>query len=1104
MRILIISLVFIFLQALAFPVSSQQFRLQIKNQTLREVLREVEKQGKYSFIYNEAFEDLNKYISVSYEGVDVGDLMAIVLNDTKLSYQLIDDELIVITPRREAQGLQQNGDADIVIRGQVMSADDNMTLPGATVSIRGTSVGTTTDVDGRYELSVPDESAVLVFAFMGMETREERVGDRRVINVALSMQLYSLEEMVVTGYAVQQRRDISSAISSVRTESIEGMPADNLSRAIQGRASGVQITTSGGIAGGHSSTIIRGFGSFASNTPLYIVDGVQIHTERLSSRSASHNALAGLDFNDIESIDILKDASAAAIYGARGANGVIIITTKRGQAAERTKFDFRLSTGFSETIKRNDVLDGPQWVKWYLDAYRNRYGEDHPAYYASRDLMITRGWLAVESDGSFDIIAPTYDWQDAVYRRGATTEARLSASGGNDRTRFYISGSYNTTDGHVISYDFKRASFRANLDHKVNDRLSIDNSSTVSFYRQNTTRADGAYTNPVRAAWQIIPMNPIYDEYGEFEDQYGNYYGVPRGLFGSNYANILHDNELNYTIANNIKYIHNLAINYNITKNLTFRSAWGVDYNDNDDEQWYDPRTHDGQSPNGALRDYNTTIVIWQGTNTLNFSETIQDRHRVQALLGAEASERIWKNTETRGEGFANPNINHLGAASTVPGWYGNVTVRRTAGFFSRFNYTLDDKYILTLTGRYDGSSRFGEDNRWGFFPSTALAWRLSSEKFMERFSNLDNLMIRLGYGISGSDAADTYAALGLWGAGAQYMGQPAIFPSQLPNRLLTWEESATANLGVNIAAYQGRINAEFDVFRRLSRNLLLNMPIPANTGWTSVNSNVGKVQNQGFEMGLYTINIDMGRRFRWNTDFNFTYSRNEILELLPGTDYFNTRTMVGQPIDSRLVHKWAGVNVADGRPMYYDKNMNITYNPTLEDRHWTNRSHQPTHYGGLTNTLRFGDIQFSFMFQYSLGNERYLSEKRYGFSRSSLDVNVYEYNEERWREPGDVTFVPQIVYGDAYAGDVRSPSLYASHMVERVDYVRLKDISLTYDLPKILIERGGIDRFQVYIRATNLWTLHNYSGLDPEFTGDDFGNYPQGKTITLGLRTNF
>ncbi len=1093
------------LQAMGAEVYAQKIELNSTDRSVKELLREIEKQSNFSFFYNEAFEDLDKTKTVSVTDDDIDNIMSAVLNQTGLSYHMMENELIVITLKEDTDELSnQNGDVEIIVTGQVTSADDNLTLPGATISIKGTTIGTTSDIDGRYQITVPDESAVLMFSFMGKQTQEERVGDRRVINVSLDMHFHNLEEMVVTGYAVQKRRDISSSISSVNTEAIEGMPADNLARAIQGRASGVQITTAGGIAGGHASTIIRGFGSFASNAPLYIVDGVQIHTERLSSRSASHNALAGLDFNDIESIDILKDASAAAIYGARGANGVIIITTKRGQAAEKTNFDFRLSSGFSETINSVHAMDGPQWVEWYLDAYRNRYGSDHPAYISNRDLMVQRGWLAMNLDGGYDIIAPTYDWQDAVYRRGATTEARLSASGGNERTRFFLSGSYNATDGHVISYDFKRASFRANLDHQINDRLSIDNSSTLSYYRQNTTRTGGAFTNPVRASWQIIPMNPIYDEYGEYEDQYGNYYGVPRGLFGSNFANILHDNELNHTIANNVKYIQNLALNWEVSDQLTFRTSWGIDYNDNDDEQWYDPRTHDGQSPNGALRDYNTTIVMWQGSNTLRYDDTFNERHHIQALIGAEATGRTWKNTETRGEGFANPNINHLGAASIVPGWYGNVTNRRTAGFFSRFNYTHDDKYILTLTGRYDASSRFGEDNRWGFFPSTALAWRLSSADFMERFGNLDNLMIRFGYGVSGSDAAGTYAALGLWGAGAQYMGRPAIFPSQLPNRLLTWEESTTANLGVNISAYQGRVNAEFDIFHRLSSNLLLNMPIPANTGWTSVNSNVGKVQNQGFEMGITTVNIDRGQRFRWNTNFNFTYSENEILELLPDTDYFNTRTMVGQPIDSRLVHMWAGVNAADGRPMYYDKDWNITYNPTLEDRHWTNRSHQPTHYGGLTNTLRFGNLEFSFMFQFSLGNERYLSEKRYGFSRSSMDVNVYAYNEERWREPGDVTFVPQIVYQDAYAGDVRSPSLYASHMIERVDYLRLKDISLTYDLPNNIIERAGLDRFQMSLRATNLWTLHNYSGLDPEFTGDDFGNYPQGKTITLGLRTNF
>lgn len=988
----------------------------------------------------------------------------------------------------------------IRVTGRVTDASDGTTLPGVTVMIQGTTRGTVTDANGNFSIDVAS-NGVLVFSYVGMTEAVVPVAGRVVINVALEREALLIDEVIITGYGLQRRRDVTGSLASIRGETLEQIPISSIDRALQGRAAGVQVTAASGIPGGAVSVVIRGIGSFGSIAPLFVIDGVQVQTGDVSRSMTSSNALAGLNPEDIESIEVLKDASATAIFGSRGANGVVIITTRRGRLQEdgRTRFDFQISQGFSRYLRQMDVMSGPEWVQLDLEAFANRRGRTHADYITRRNFFVGRGWLGYDPlTDTYDFnVAPTHDWQDAIYRQGRVQDVRFSASGGV-RTRFFISGSFNHMDGHVINTHFTRGTLRVNLDHDINDNLRFENNTNFSVFQQNTVPAAGRFSNPVRSGWQVIPMNPIYNPDGTF-------HGMPNLLFGSLNFNVIADNLKNYNKGLTSKLIQSNAVNWEITDNLTYRGFVGIDVNDVVEDLLFDPRTGDGRTDLGTVQALHTRFFIWQTANTLNFNQTF-GRHRVGALAGFETLERLTNSITAWGVGLPDPQINLLSAVATPRGTSAGYSNFKMAGMFGRLDYSFDDRYIASFSLRRDGNSRFGAANRWGNFPAGSLGWRISNERFMDWSDNwLDNLMLRVSYGIAGADAAIAdFGARGLFGTGVTYLGRSGIIPTGLLNDMLTWEESETVNIGLSMTAFNGRINLDLDAYRRVSSKLLLSRPLPPSTGWTSILQNVGAMENEGIEITLNTVNISRPR-FRWSTDFNFATLDNVITALLPGMTYMDTRTAVGRSLNDWFVHEFAGVNPADGRPMYYDIDGNITYLPRFEDRRWFGPQN-PTRYGGITNTFQFGNLTFSFFLQYSGGNVRAFSERAFGFrSGNTGDRNQFQFVfDNRWRNPGDMTFVPRPMQGNVYGGSPQSFFAFNSMFLEKVDYLRLKDVSITYELPRSLIERVRLTNLQLFAQATNLLTWTTYSGLDPEFTGDDFGVYPQGKMVTFGLRSSF
>ena len=992
----------------------------------------------------------------------------------------------------------------VQITGTVTSSSDGSVLPGVSVVVPGSTLGTTTGIDGKYSISVPVGTKSLQFSFIGFISQEITISGKTVIDVVLTTNVVEMEDVVVVGYGTQKKRDIAGAISSVKAESIEKAPIASFDKAIQGRASGVQVTASNGIPGGNVNMRIRGRTSIsAGNQPLYIIDGVPMTSGDNSNLTTSSNSLAGLNPNDIESIDILKDAGSSSIYGAQAANGVVLITTKKGKEGT-TKFNFSALKGVNEMIKNFDVLNGPQFVELTMEAYRNAYGVNGANYLTLVNNYKSLKWL----DASGNNIAPSYDWVDAAFRKGIVDEYMLSASGGSDKTQFFTSGSYNRTQGQVIGTDFSRATFRSNVNHKVNNKLSFETNLGLSSFNQKTQLAGGNYANPSRSAYLIVPTNPIYDPLSPTG------FTESSNMVGGYTTNIVFTSKVNYIHNTTSSVIGSFIANYKITDNLTFKSAWNLDFQDILEEEFTDPRTPDGEAVDGRIYQMDTRITNWSTDQTINYSKIFGGIHNFSAVGGFTYRNSEYKYFYGHGTGLPSPQFQLLNAVGTPKEVSASYSNWKLAGYFARVNYTLNDKYIASFTGRYDGSSRFGKNNRYGFFPAAQLAWRISSEDFMKSLNFIEDMKIKLSYGVTGNSDIGNYAAISRYGIGGTYLNTRSL-DRLLGNPDITWETSTSYDIGTIISLFKGRISLEADYYIRDSKDLLLDRPIPESTGYTdittlvaSLTTNIGSLRNSGFEFQVNSFNVKAGD-FEWKTDLNFTVQKIEITSLIDTLqDLGDQRNKIGYQPWTRRLRVWAGVNPADGRPMFYDKNNNITYRPVDADYQWQKRGPEPTFFGGINNEFSYKGISLSAFFQFSRGNSGLNSDATF-LSRSGNtgERNQYLYvYENRWTKPGQVTNVTKPMYGNTYMGGAISPYTTSTYQYEKLDYIRLKNIMLSYTFPSALTKKAKIDNLQIYAQGTNLWTTTTYSGYDPEYlvTDGDQGTYPQSKSYTFGIKMAF
>ncbi len=1046
-------------------------------------LSDLEQKTIFSFFYKDA--DMKKLgpITLKVKNRSLKDVLTILSKENNLRFKRLNNVISVIPKRDGSELIIEEQDMDRTISGKVTD-ETGEGIPGVNILIKGTNLGVISDVDGNYSIAVPDGNKVLVFSFIGFETREISMNSESVINVTMYPDSRELEEVVVVGYGSQNKREVAGSISSVKFDQVENTPIQSFDKVLQGRSPGVQITN-GGAPGGATQVRVRGIGSINSgNEPLFIIDGLQVVQGAWGEAGGGQeNVLASINPNDIVSVDILKDA-AASIYGAQAANGVIIITTKRGQAG-KTQFNLNSHWGVSQVINRLDLLNGPEWTGLVLEGYANRYGIESEEYLRQLEF------LGNPED------APTYDWQKLLFQNGFIQNYELSARGGSETSSFYVSGSYNDTEGHVIGTGFQRGTLRANLDNTFSKRITSSLSTNLSITNTDVTRGDGFwFNNPTTASAFIIPTNAPYEEDGSIREPL-------TGLYSENPLVNEHPDLFDETTTN-YKALISLALEYRMTDDLTLKSGWGVDYLSNNYFSFASPEALVSGGNGGGIYESNTRSMNWQMDQTLHYDKKI-GKHRLGGLVGINYRQQTINYFFASGENLVSPNLNALGTASIFDAG-GSTSEWKLAGIFGRMNYTFNDKYIFSGTLRRDGSSRFGKDNQWGLFPAASVAWRLGDEGFMAILSNtVNDLKLRGSYGVTGNANIDNFASRGLFMGNISFLGNGGAAPETVSNEELSWEQSETINVGLDAAFFDSRIRITTDYFIRTTKDLLFETPVPTTTGYTSVWQNVGEVENKGFELDIQSVNVTVGQ-FQWTSGFNITKVSNEILALSGETDRIINGTVinaVGSSIESWYAIRYAGVNPADGRPMYLNREGELTFHPTDDDRVIV-ASSLPTFYGGLTNDFTYKGLTLSVLFQYSGGN--YLRNGLAFSTKASggfADRNQQRSELRRWQKPGDITDVPIAYNGFAY--DAMAGNSYSSRHIEKGDYVRLKQVNLSYSLPPKLLSKFNLRSLTVYTSGNNLWTRTAYTGRDPEILGaDETGDYPQSKSYVVGINLGF
>lgn len=996
------------------------------------------------------------------------------------------------------------------VTGVVTDAQTGDPLAGASVVVVGTTTGTATNIEGRYELIAPLDGT-LRFTYIGYVAQEVPVDNRSTINLALEPDLGLLDEVVVVGYGQQLERTLTGNISRVTAQDLEDQSVLSVEQALQGRMAGVDIQTQSGKLGQGIQVRVRGASSVsASNQPLYVIDGIPVTTQNLSSTDAATNPMADINPNDIESIEVLKDASAAAIYGARGSNGVVLITTKSG-ATGRTRVTANYSRAWSAPTNTVDLLNGPQYVELLMEAAANT-DELAPG---------TCGVTCVEYlGGIFDIYSSgadwrggnaNFDWQDQVMRTGGSNVFELSAQGGDANTRFYISGAIDDQTGILINNEYQRLSGRANIEHDVSDRLNVGARLSLSRSLNKRLATDNAFATPMQAIAQL-PINPIYEPLPG-ESGYVPSDNVNHSTVYFNSLLYVGNTRFHTTVY---RTLGNAFASLELTPGLVLHSEFGVDVLDQNEDQHYNSQVARGltDAENGLGIQLWNRVVNYTTNSYLNYQDNFGD-HGFDATVGTSFQNADWNWSSVTGTQFPSDDFTQISSAAEITSGTGGRTAYRFLSYFGRVNYQFMDRYLLTMSGRVDGSSRFGSNNRYGFFPAVSAGWIMSDESFMEN-SPFSLLKLRASYGLTGNAEIGNFDSRGLWSASG-YGGLAGTFPSQTPNPDLAWERTTQMDLGIDFGLFNDRIETQLDYYRKDTRDLLLNVQVPASTGFTTQTQNVGRLRNHGIELALNTRNLTGD--FGWTSNFIFGLNRNEITDLdgqvIAGG--FVNRAVEGQPIGVFFTLEYAGVDPANGDALFYineqDENGNIidpdaTTNNPNDANPTVVGDPNPDFTGGFGNQFTYAGFSLDVLFQFSYGNDIYDGGGRFKSANGDYFDNQHADQLNRWQQPGDETDVPQARFFLANGVTHSSRYLYDG------SYLRLKHVALSYQLPRNYIDQLGLQNARVYVTGQNLLTWTKYPWWDPEvnadFTagniglGNEFYTAPQARSITTGIQLTF
>ncbi|TKT92959.1 TonB-dependent receptor [Dyadobacter frigoris] len=986
---------------------------------------------------------------------------------------------------------QSASSGDIVLTGKV--TDENKeALPGVSIRVHNTSLGAVSDVEGNFRITLSKTNKLLTFSFIGYKTLQINSGNRSTINVELAADHKLLNEVVVVGYGTQERKNLIGSISKIDPTETKGIPAGSFDAQLQGKVAGVQISSSTGVPGEAINIRVRGATSInASNDPLYVLDGVFINStsnQTFSTGGKATSPIADINPSDIESIEVLKDAEATALYGSRGANGVIIVTTKRGNFDQKAKINFSTSQGWAKAAKLWDLTTGPEHAtlvnEWWINT-----GRDTPSLNRTE---ANKPFRPVSEGGrGLPEEQKTYDRLSEVFQTAHLQNYDLSLSGGTKTTKYYIGGGYNGQESILKPITFQRASFKVNLDQKVNDAVTVGVSNTFSRTFRNQARAgDGPAGGLLQAALHTPTYLSPTNENGEL---------VGRAGF-DNTTLLLKYYDVNST---SLRYIGNLYVEANILPNLKFRSSFGIDYNNYDESEYWNTYLIAG-SPSGLATSSIGQYTTWINEQTLSYRKNLGAKSSFGILVGNTLQSSVSSRTAAEGRGFANNSFTQISSAAVTTSsqsWSKNTLT----SFFARADYNYGGKYLVDVSVRGDASSRFGKDNKWGYFPAVGAAWRIKQEGFLKETRVISDLKLRTSYGITGNqNGIGDFAARGLWAGGSSYEGLPGIAPQQLANPNLKWEKTSQLNVGLDLGLFDQRITVELNAYRKYTSDGLLQVSLPGTSGFNTYWSNAAEISNKGFEFSIQTANIRKSD-FTWTTNFNVARNVNKI-EKLANPLRYGSRDLIlqqqGSPLYSFWVYKQLYVDSQTGNTVYEDVNKDGKI--TVDDRQ-VYGSIWPKFFGGITNNFTYKGIDLGVFFAFQYGNKIYNHNKFFGEGGGARDAArvIFASNNDRWQKPGDVTDVPR-----PDGVNVNNYRDGGSRWLEDGSFLRLRSLNLGYTIPKTFTSKLRIETLRLFLQGANLLTFTKYTGLDPESSassaanqqGIDLGTPPQPRSIQVGL----
>jgi TonB-linked SusC/RagA family outer membrane protein len=1032
---------------------------------------QIEQQTPFSFVYSNSDIDVERKLTYKSTGKELFEILSEVFRVESIDFQVKGNHIVLTKLRVESQKIEPSR-----VTGTVLDAKEKLPIPGVNVIIKNTGFGTVTNELGQFSIQIPEEKCMLVFSFIGFTPQEIDAKDKSDVVIYLVESSQLLDEVVAYAYGNENKKMLSSAISSIKTDRITDFVTPAIIESLKGKITGIAVNKNSGTPGGAMTVRIRGISSITAGAdPLYIIDGIPLIAQDLSLIIFSGqgvNTISDINPADIESVSILKDASATAIYGARGSNGVFLITTKRGKN-QLPKVNFHLNMGLQEVAKTYKMLNAEQFMR-----YRN-------------DAAINDGGTAVYTEEQIKNNPFDTDWQKELFRVSPIENYDLSINGGNENTTYYLSGNYFNQQGIAIGTDYKRYGARFNFDQVLGKGVTVGTSLALNKSVNNRKEGDQSLNSPVAMALSRYPIYPILNTDGTYNEDGPN-------------ANPISIANQHINVAYSWHALGNVFASFKFLDGLTYKIKYGFDFVNFREHTFDPPTTRQGAKYQGLGIESTSEVQKNVISNIITYNNVIDQKHIIDLLAGSEIESENRSSTYLRGELFPSNTLEYIiSAAEKISAdAFANEAVINS--FFGRARYNFSRKYTTTFNARFDGSSRFSTQNRYGFFPSGDFLWRISDEDFFS-FEKINDLKFRVSYGITGNDKIPDFLYITRYGT-AQYDGLSAIYPINIANPNLKWETTKQFNIGFDIALWEGKLTTSIDYYHKKTEDLLLNKPTPPSSGYTGIIENIGKLENKGFELSINSKNIS--QTLNWQTFFNISFNRNKVTELYKNQPIDNIgrgsqRIAVGEPVGFFYGYKSLGVNPLTGDIIFEDLNRDGTID--VNDKEKIGSPH-PLFDGGISNVFEYKNFEADVFFQFSYGNDIFNGTRRY--------IEIMRTNNQstavldRWMKPGDITAIPR-----ATNSDPNENNRVSSRFVEDGSYLKLKSIKLAYSLDSKIARRWSIPKLKLYLQAQNIITWTKFSGMDPEVnyagpdvirSGVEFFTYPSAKIYSFGLSMEF